>query len=111
MKAGALNRRITIQARDAGFDAAGQPVATWSDFATVWANLRTQTGLGAIRDMQGDLSASVTGYSFRIRYREDITPAMRVSYNGQLFDIKQVQLDYAGRDWTDLVCAVGGSDG
>lgn len=111
MQIGSLNRRVTIQARDAGFDAAGQPVATWSDFATVWADIRSPSGLGAIRDMQGNLSASVAQYSIRIRYREDIRPDMRVVHGAQVYDIRQAIPDYAGKEYTDLICAVGGSDG
>ncbi len=30
---------------------------------------------------------------------------------GDPFDIKNVLMDYAGRQWTDLVCEQGGGDG
>ena len=39
MKAGTLNRRVTIQRRVPGQDEAGQPIDTWEDMATVWANI------------------------------------------------------------------------
>lgn len=51
MRAGALNRRVTIQKRVQGQDDWGQPIDTWQDVATVWANIAGQTGLGSITRM------------------------------------------------------------
>lgn len=107
MRAGSLNRRVMIQKRDTGRDAAGQPLQTWSDYAQAWADVKSPTGLGAIRDMQGDLSASVARYSIRLRYRTDLNFAMRVKYGDQVFDVKQVQQDFTGHRYTDLVCELG----
>ncbi|MBV6304934.1 phage head closure protein [Candidimonas humi] len=113
MQAGKLNRRITIQQKVAGQSTSGQPISTWEDFAKVWANIAGATGMASIRQTanQGNVAASINSYSFRIRYRTDITDAMRVLYSGLIFDIKQVRLDLAGHDRTDLVCEQGGSQG
>lgn len=113
LAAGNLNRRITIQQRGLAQDAAGQPVDAWGDVARPWAWIKGQTGMSAGRDMagQGTVATSINLYSFRIRYRPSITDAMRVLYDGQAFDIKQVRHDLAGRIWTDLVCEQGGNDG
>jgi SPP1 family predicted phage head-tail adaptor len=110
VKIGNLNNRITIQSRTAGEDEAGQPLLTWTDVATVWANVAGQTGLGTIKN-SGDVTAAIKAYSFRIRFREGIDEGMRVLYSATPFDVKQVRMDYAGREWTDLVCEQGGSDG
>lgn len=110
MDIGSLNRRIAIQSRTAGTDEAGQPLLTWTDVATVWANVAGQTGLGTIKN-SGDVTAAIKAYSFRIRFREGIDEGMRVLYNATPFDVKQVRMDYAGREWTDLVCEQGGNDG
>lgn len=107
--AGSLNRQVTIERRVAGEDAAGQPVESWEPVATVYANIAGQTGLGAARDMQGDIATSIARYSIRIRYREGLDSGMRVVASGQVFDVKQVRMDFAGRVWTDLVCEL--SDG
>ena len=113
MKAGELNRQIVIQSRDSGEDAAGQPVDTWTTLATVWANVKGATGMGSIRQSanQDGVAVELNSYSFRIRYRTDVDAANRVVFNGQNFDVKQVRHDYAGKEWTDLVCEVGGNDG
>lgn len=112
MKAGDLNRSITVEVRGGGVDAAGQEVQTWTTFTTLWANVKGATGMASIRQSapEDGVARELNGYSFRIRYRTDITPGMRVSFAGDVFDIKQVRHDYAGRVWTDLV-AEAGNDG
>lgn len=109
MQAGSLNRRIEIQSRDTGTDAAGQPVQTWTTLATVWANVKTSTGMGSVRaPIDG---VEINAYSFRIRYRTDVDAAERVVFNSQNFDVRAVKHDHAGKEWTDLVADLGGNAG
>lgn len=103
MKAGLLNRKITIQALGSGVDAIGQPIESWSTFAQPWANIRFLNGVESVK---GDAEVSVSKASIRIRYRQDITEAMRVVYNGITYQIKAVLPDEAGRDHVDLSCEV-----
>jgi len=118
VKAGELNRRITIQARSSGEDAAGQPVQTWTNYVKLWANIRGFTGMGRIR-VTGPVPADAKNVSIRVRYRTDLTFALRVCLNDDNdepietnpFDITHVELDYKGREWTDLVSAGGVNDG
>lgn len=112
MQAGNLNRKITIQRRTQTQDAAGQPVDAWVDVVKPWAWVKTQTGMGALRNSQdGSVAMSLVAYSFRIRYRPSVTDDMRVIYGGLYFDIKQVRHDLADHEWTDIVCEEGGNDG
>jgi len=115
VKAGQLNRRIRIERKLEGEDVAGQPQEGWdpTPVAEVWANVKGATGMASIRQTspQDNVAASVNSYSFRIRYREGIDDGMRVVLNDVPFDIKQVRMDHAGREWTDLVCEQGGNDG
>lgn len=113
MKAGDLSRLITIQSRDTGTDAAGQPVQTWATVASVWADVRGATGMAAIRQsspVEG-VALEANSYSFRIRYRTGLDAGMRVTLGSDVYDIKQVRMDHAGKVWTDLVCETGGNDG
>lgn len=103
MNTGALNKRVKIQHLAAGQDAIGQPVMTWSDFATVWASIRHPSGLQAIK---GDADVSVVKASIRIRYRTDITAGMRVLHGAVVYDIKAVLPDESGKVHADLVCEV-----
>jgi SPP1 family predicted phage head-tail adaptor len=109
MKAGTLRNLILLQTRDSGTDDAGQPVQTWTDLASVWADIRGANGLNTIKaSLDG---VEINAYSFRIRYRTDVDAAKRVVYGGQNYDVKQVRHDHARKEWTDLICAVGGNDG
>jgi len=109
VKAGDLRHLILVQSRDAGTDAAGQPLQTWTDLASVWADIRGANGLNTIKASLGGVE--INAYSFRIRYRTDLDAAKRVVFNGQNYDVKQVRHDFAKKEWTDLVCEVGGNDG
>lgn len=101
MRAGKLNSRITIQRQSTGVDEIGQPVTTWDDVATVWANIAHKSGLQTIK---ADAPVSVVQASIRIRYRTDIDAGMRVVYGAATYDIRAVLPDVAGREYTDLVC-------
>jgi SPP1 family predicted phage head-tail adaptor len=84
---GRLDRRITLQSSAATRDGAGGNVLTWSEVATVWAQEVSTTG----REFRaaGALRAETT-IAFRIRYLNTAAPAMRISYNGKLYDILSV---------------------
>ena len=71
--------------------------------------MKGATGMASVRQsgLQDNVAGSLNSYSFRIRYRTDITDAMRIVYGGLTFDIKQVRHDLAGHEWTDLVCEEG----
>ena len=99
MKAGMLNSRISIQQLSTGTDAIGQPVTTWADFASVWANIRYLSGIETVK---ADAQTSVVKASIRIRRRTDITPAMRVTYGATTFQINAVLPDEQGREHIDL---------
>ena len=117
MSADGLNRRVRIERRQIGTDDWNQPLEWWEAVATVWANIKGQTGLGSITRAQEGVAASVDAYSVRIRYREGLDAGMRVRRvvngvpDGPPFDIRQVRMDYERREWTDLICEVGGSNG
>ena len=97
-----LNRRVTIQVRASGVDAVGQPSTTWTTFATVWASIVHRSGLATIKS---DAEASVVRTSIRIRYRTDVTPAMRVLYGTDVYQIDAVLPDLVNKQYVDLVCA------
>ena len=100
LRAGTLTQRITIQRRAPG-GALGQPSNTWEDVATVAANMRYGSGSEAIRSGQ---VASLAKVSIRIRWRTDVTAAMRVLCNGLDYNIVNVIPDMQRRVYVDLVC-------
>lgn len=108
MDARNLNRLVLIQKLVAGQDEAGQPVQTWENLIAtgdgkIRANLRHLSGVETIK---ADAVASAVKASIRIRYRTDVTAAMRVVHGGTTYEIKAVMPDEAGREYTDLACEV-----
>ena len=103
MRASTLNTRITIQQQSTTQDALGQPVNTWTDVANCWADVRHKSGVETIK---GDTITSVVKASIRIRYRSDVTTAMRVVVGLIKYNIQAVLPDVAKREYVDLACEV-----
>lgn len=100
MQIGRLNRRITIESKTVTRDAYGGETITWSTVATVWAAVLPIRGREyvAIRQAGAELTTR-----FVIHYREGITPAMRVSYNGGQYNIEEVIDSEDGHRFLELM--------
>lgn len=103
MRAGTLNRKVTVQRQDASaVDAWGQPLpSVWLDVCTPWANIRHLSGAEAIK---GDAITSTVRASIRIRYRVGIDAGMRVLHGATVYKVVAVMPDEARREHVDLVC-------
>lgn len=77
MRAGSLNKRVTIQDLVVGRDGNGGIVHTYSDVATVWAAIEPAGGKQAYAAAQVQPAADVV---VRIRYRRGIRSTMRFAY-------------------------------
>lgn len=99
MNAGNLDQRINIERHSTGTDALGQPVETWELVAAVWANIKNQSGLSAIK---AESDVSVVKTSIRIRHRT-IDAGMRVAHGADIYDIRAVLPD-GKKQYVDLVC-------
>jgi len=105
MQAGSLKNRMTIQQQSATQDEIGQPVSTWTTFATVWAEIRHKSGMESIKS--GEVTSTVKA-SIRVRYKAGVTAAMRVVHGSVTYQIQSVLRDVANKDYMDLVCEVYG---
>jgi SPP1 family predicted phage head-tail adaptor len=87
MRAGRLDRRVTIQRQEQTQDAYGQPVETWTDVATVWAEVRDITGKEFVsaQATQNAVQTKIT-----IRHRAGIVPAMRAVHGSDTYNIESV---------------------
>jgi SPP1 family predicted phage head-tail adaptor len=101
MRAGSLDRVITIQRFTSTVDDYGGVVETWADVATIRAQLVQAStdeyiaaGLGA-----QDKAVMI----FRIRWMDGITNADRVSYNGGFFNLKEIK-EIGRREGLELRC-------
>lgn len=88
MRAGRLDKRVTIRSRGDTRDEYGAAVPTWPTLAEVWAQRLQQTGR---EFLAGDKDTAERGVVWRIRWRDDIDETMRVSFEGQEYDIVEVR--------------------
>lgn len=80
MRAGRLRHRVTIQQVTRTRDGFGQPVESWSAFATVWAAVEP------------------------LRYLASVLPSMRVLFGSRVFRIEAIK-DSAERNvQMELMC-------
>lgn len=103
MRAGQLNRRITVQQLAAGQDALGQPVQTWSLVAELWAHILHSSGIETIK---AGAEMSIVRASIRVRYTRQITAGMRILAEGYTYNVVAVLPDMAGKQFTDLTCEI-----
>lgn len=98
---GQLRNRVSIKRRQEGQDALGQPLQTWVLVRELWAEVRQQTGLEAIR---ANAEVSIVKASIRVRRCSDISAGMRAEHGSTVYDIEAVLQDEQHRQATDLVC-------
>jgi len=72
MKIGKLDKRITLQSRSATLDDYGQELNSWSDIATVWANVKPLGGREKLRAMAVE---SLLTHTVTVRYNVLFLPS------------------------------------
>lgn len=88
MNPGKLRHRVTLQEYKEVLDQYGTPIDQgWQDVATIWASIEPIQGREYVllQNTQSELTTRI-----RIRYRPEITPAMRVLYGTRVFNIQSV---------------------
>lgn len=85
--AGKKTKRITIQAETGVQDTYGQSGGTWTDIATVWAEVITSGGkeFYAAQKMNAETSAV-----FCIWYRAGINATRRIKYGRRIFNVVSI---------------------
>lgn len=89
MRAGNLDRRITIQTISGAQDSVTGEWrnGVWSDLVTLWAGKESRDGR---ERMLAHGVISIGDEVFVIRHRTDIDESMRVSYNSNQYEIKSI---------------------
>ncbi len=103
LSAGSLDQLVTLQARSSGADERGQERDTWVDVATnVWARVAPRRGRDYFAAAQEQATFDCT---VLLRYRTDITPAMRVLWNGQPLELVGEPVNVGGAGvYLELLC-------
>ena len=87
IRAGKLDRQITLERKSETVSDSGAVVSAWAEIATVRAELVQQT---ADEYLSGYGAAEQGNLIFRIRYLAGITTADRVTYQGAAYDLDQI---------------------
>ncbi|HDT3786028.1 phage head closure protein [Enterobacter cloacae] len=111
MKPGRLKHRVTLQRFESGRGPLGEPVTSWVDYATVWAEVKGISG----RELatSGSLLSDAT-LRIWIRFRSDVKQGQRVLCHtsvtgGDVFGIVAAIPDN-NRTSLELLCKGGVSD-
>ena len=99
MRAGSLDRLITIQSKGVTRSASGQENVTWSDVATVSARKRDTKGEERFRAGQREDRVETI---FTIRWRGDLDPSMRVRLGTVFYELKGI-VELGRRDGLELL--------
>ncbi|MDC9597123.1 phage head closure protein [Xenorhabdus anantnagensis] len=108
MRAGALRDRVIIQKNEQTRSPGGSVIKAWVDVAEVWAEVKFISGRELVASGRILSEASVRIW---LRYRNDITTAHRIIYQGdsthsQTFAIAAVIPD-PKRTYLELLCKGG----
>ena len=100
MKAGKLDRRLSVKTSTFAQDAAGQPVATETTLATIWAHKMEQRPSEVFNAGSDKVLEQII---FQVRYRTDITTSMVVVYKTNRFEIKGIT-EVGRNNRMNLIC-------
>ncbi|MDF1600163.1 phage head closure protein [Mesorhizobium sp. YIM 152430] len=87
MRAGKLDRIITIERKTETVSDSGSVVAAWTEIATTHAEIMRRS-FDEMAMGFGEVEAGTT--VFRVRWREGITTADRIMFDGIAHDIKEI---------------------
>lgn len=102
LPAGPMDRRIVIEQPMRSQSATGAPGITWITFATVWAAKRDLSGkeFFEARKEQAEVTTE-----FTMRWIAGLKREMRISYDGELYDIHHVAEIERREGWRVLASA------
>lgn len=82
-----LDTRVTIETPAGAQDTFGASVPAWTEVATVWASVQDLTGREYFKAAEGNAEMTTR---FKIRWRGDVTAAMRLVVGSDIYDIVSI---------------------
>lgn len=98
MRAGSLDRRVTIQSATTTQDASGQPIETWATLAVVWAGRRDVRGSERFGAQQDFATRTAT---YRMYWLSGIHERMRLVDAGTTYRITGIAASRR-QNWLEL---------
>lgn len=99
MQVGKMDRRITLLRRTLTRNDLGEQVATYAEYATVWAEKRDVSGREYLASQQIVAENTVR---FFIRYRDDVLLTDRIVCGDRTYDLTHVA-EIGRRDGLEIV--------
>jgi SPP1 family predicted phage head-tail adaptor len=99
-EAGKLRHRVTVEQLTAAQNTFGEEEPRWVTVATRWASIDPLSGRELFAAQQ--IYAEAT-HQVRLRYLADLTPKMRLTYRGRVFDIQSIRNPEERRELLDLI--------
>lgn len=93
---GELRERLSLEAPSRSSDGGGGSDVTWTEVASVWARLRPRSG---DESLSLDRVAGRVRHEIVIRYRSDVTLAMRFRAGSRVYDIRAAFDPDGRRHW------------
>lgn len=107
--AGMLRHRVELQRPVTTKNSAGEIESDWETVDTVWAGIEPLSAREFIAAQQMNSAVSVR---VTIRYRADVTAAMRLVRGATVYNIQGVLADKeSGIEYLTLPCSTGINDG
>ena len=102
MRAGELDRKITVERAMAVTSGTGEVTHTWATFATIWAR---RVPIKADEYFTAQQVNAPVDARFQIRWRDGLDSAMRLVYDGKTYDILSIQ-EIGRREGYDILARV-----
>lgn len=108
LQAGNLRHVVTLQRKTGATNTTGEETDTWTTLATVWASVEPfiDSRRGGTEEMQASQLIAISWTRIRMRYSASfsIGPRDRVSWNGRVFDIVNVNNREERNAELELIC-------
>ncbi|ENM0054915.1 phage head closure protein [Stenotrophomonas maltophilia] len=109
LPAGRLRHRVLIQQQVTTKDSDGVEQTAWVDVATVWASVEP---LSAREFIQSGQTQSAVTARITMRYRDGLSPSMRLVHRGEIFNIAGLLPDkVSGLEYITIPVSAGVNDG
>lgn len=102
LRAGVLNKRVTLQTVGTSADGRGGVSETWSDTVTLWAHVEELSGSETFEAQQ--IASNLT-HRVTLRYRTSVTPQQRLKYGTRILKIQSIRNPDQRNEMLELFCS------
>lgn len=104
-----LRHRMTLQEEIRTADSYGGYARSWQDVCTLWAEIIPLQSLNRRSETMetGQIQATVT-HKITLRYRSQITPGQRLTFEGRAFNIRSVINTHEDHRSLEILAEEGG---